>query len=86
MSFDQSICWTFSCCESDLEALYWRYTYRDLTGRLKIRIGEFSTNHVQQAHSLAKIVGSIMGGEEKKPKERILTDINQINRMLAGQV
>ena len=83
MTFDQSICWVFNCCESDLEPLFWRYPYRDLTGRLRLKVGEFTTSHLQAANGLVRVAAMVFGGGEKT-EERVVTDVHEFNRMMSG--
>lgn len=76
------MCWIFNCCESDLEDLFWRYAYRELTGRLRLKVGEFTTSHLQQANGLIRVAGMIFG--DSKPKETIVTDVDQFNRLMGA--
>ena len=76
------MCWALGCFKSDLRPVYWTYSYQELTARLKLRMGEISAMKMQDAHALMYVASKVLGGS--KPKERILTDVDEINRMLRG--
>lgn len=82
MSFDDALCWALDCFEEDLEPLRWRYSFDEFRGRLRRKIGEFATSHLQQVHGFAKIVSMALGPAKKQ--ETVITDIDEFNRMAAG--
>lgn len=80
MSFEESLCWSIGCFPSDLDELGWKYAYNEFRDRIRIKIGEFSTGHLQQAFGMIKVIGMAFGGS--KPKETIISDPEEFNRLM----
>ena len=76
------MCWVLGCFEDELEPLYWQRSYRELTARLKLKIGEFTVSHLQQAYGVAQVAAMVFGG---KKDEVVLTDVDAINRAMGGR-
>jgi hypothetical protein len=70
LSFEESICWAFEVDEGDLEELYWRLSFYELIGRVKLKFGELSARMLCQFTAFAEVVNGIFGkadGDAEQP-------------------
>jgi hypothetical protein len=49
--------------EGELDDLYWRLSFYELVGRIKLRIGEHTAILLSQFAGMAQIVNGAFGGE-----------------------
>ena len=83
LSFDQSMAWVLNCFEIDLNDYYFRYTYAELVGQLKLKIAQVTSERLQFASTLMHVASMALGGGEKK--ERIVSDVSDMNRIMRGE-
>lgn len=67
----------FGCFESELDNLYWRYTYSELKKRISLHVGYTTASHLAQFSTLASVVSAAFGGKKEKPK--ITEDLTVLN-------
>lgn len=65
----EQICWAFDVLPSDFNNLSWSTCWYDVEFKMKLKMGELSTGHLQYYNSLAEIVGALFS--TKKEKESI---------------
>lgn len=58
----------FGCCESDLDDLYWRYSFFELKKRIELKVGYTTASHMAQYSSFIEVASAALGGGDKKPK------------------
>lgn len=62
---DEQICWAFDILPSEYNNMIWTTCWYDVHYKIKLKMGEFSTNHLQFYNSLAEIVGALFGSDKK---------------------
>lgn len=73
---------------SEYEPLIWSTCWYDVVYRIRLKIGEFSTNHLQFYNSMAEILSTAFG--EKKKEAIKVNDmapdqaVNELNNFFAS--
>jgi hypothetical protein len=61
LTFEESLCWAFEIDEGDLEELYWRLSFYELIGRVKLKFGELNARMLCQFTAFAEVVNGVFG-------------------------
>lgn len=64
----EAICWAFDEVPSRFPILEWKYSFRDIETKLKLRLGETQAKIAQDYEVLATILSQAFGGGSNKPK------------------
>jgi hypothetical protein len=75
MDNEEQVCWAFDILPSQYNDLVFTTIWYDVVYKIKLKTGEFSTNHLQFYNSLAEIVTAAFGGE-KKPEPKKVNEMN----------
>jgi hypothetical protein len=68
LTFEESLCWAFEIDEGDLEELYWRLSFYELIGRVKLKFGELNARMLCQFTAFAEVVNGVFGGDKQRRK------------------
>jgi len=73
LSIEKALCWALGKAPSELDNLFWKYSYADVRVILELKLGWEQTKASQEFNTIATVVGSIFGGskdEEVEPEKK----------------
>ena len=77
LTFEEGVCWAFGIDEGDLDELYWRLSYYEIVGRLKLKYGELNATLLCHYTSIAEVANHVFGDGSSGGKDPERVDLTE---------
>lgn len=76
----EQLCWAFDILPSQAAQFQWQVIWYDVIYKIKIKLNELTTNHLQYYMSLIEVVGALFGGQkdDKTPNKEGALRVNDM--------